>query len=351
MREVSESPVSGPVGDIGVGDRVLVTGASGFTGSVLLRKLVASGARVAAIARPSSDLTAFRDLDIEWHRGDVYDPETVERAVQGQHYVFHLAAAFREAKSDYQNYWNVHVESTRLICEAALKNADFRRLIHVSTFGVHGHVTDPPGSEESPYAPGDDYQVTKLEGEDWLRNFAKQQPQFPYVIIRPAAIYGPGDRRLLKLFKMAVRPWFPLLGRGRCMYHLVHVDDLTNCMLIAATRPEAASEEIICGAEEAIPIAEIARIVAAYFDAKSRVVRLPITPFFWVADVCEFICKPLGVEPPIYRRRVAFYSKDREFDVGKMKRVLGYHPMHGNKAGIEETAQWYVDQGWMKPRA
>jgi nucleoside-diphosphate-sugar epimerase len=66
-----------------------------------------------------------------------------------------------------------------------------------------------------------------------------------------------------------------------------------------------------------------------------------------LADVCEALCKPLKIEPPIYRRRVAFYSKDREFDVGKMKRVLGYTPRYGNKEGLLQTAQWYLDQGWM----
>jgi nucleoside-diphosphate-sugar epimerase len=147
---------------------------------------------------------------------------------------------------------------------------------------------------------------------------------------------------------MALKSYFPLLGKGNCMYHLVHVDDLTNSFIIAATHPDAQGETIISGAEEPIAIADIARIVADHFGKTIKVIRLPIGPFFLIADICEFLCKPLKIEPPIYRRRVAFYSKDRNFDISKMKNVLGYSPRHSNKEGIVETADWYVEQGWLK---
>jgi len=300
---------------------VLVTGATGFTGINLTKKLVAAGLKVSAVARPSSNLTPLEGLPITWFRGEVFDEETMRQALQGQHYVFHVAAAFREAKSTEQDYWNVHVRSTQIIANEVIKNPDFKRFVHISTFGVHGHIANPPATEEYPYGPGD---------------------------IRPAAIYGPGDRRLLKLFKMATRPYFPLLGKGKCMYHLVHVDDLTNTFLVAATHPAAKGETFVCGGDEAIPVADIAQIIAEHFQVKTKIIRLPIGPFFLVADLCELICKPLHIEPPIYRRRVAFYSKDRHFDVSKMRNVLGYKPHYSNRDGLIETADWYVAQGWMK---
>jgi len=148
---------------------------------------------------------------------------------------------------------------------------------------------------------------------------------------------------------MALKPYFPLLGKGKCMYHLVHVDDLTNTFIIAATHPDAAGQTIISGAEEPMAIADIARIVAEHFGKPTKVIRLPIGPFFLLADICEFLCKPFKIEPPIYRRRVAFYSKDRHFDVSKMKNLLGYSPRHSNKDGIIETADWYVANGYSRP--
>lgn len=332
---------------IPAGTPVLVTGATGFTGIVLTRKLVEAGLKVSAVARKSSNLKPLSDLDINWFRGDVFDEEIMRQAVAGQEYVFHVAAAFRDAKSSEQDYWNVHVGSTQIICNEVLKNPDFKRYIHVSTIGVHGHIENPPATEEYPFSPGDGYQRTKLQAEEWLNAFAADN-NLQYTIIRPAAIYGPGDKRLLKLFKMALKPYFLLLGKGKCMYHLVHVDDLTNTFIIAATHPAALGETFISGADEPIAIADIARIVAEHFSRKMKVIRLPIGPFFLAADICEAICKPFKIEPPIYRRRVAFYSKDRNFDVSKMRNVLGYAPRHGNKEGIIETADWYVEQGWLK---
>lgn len=333
--------------EIPVNTPVLVTGATGFTGIVLTRKLVEAGLKVSAVARTSSNLEPLKDLDITWFRGDVFDEKVMKEALAGQQYVFHVAAAFREAKSTEQDYWNVHVRSTQIIAEEVIKDPDFKRYIHISTIGVHGHIEDPPATEEYRFAPGDGYQRTKLQAEEWLNEFASRNP-LPYTIIRPAAIYGPGDRRLVKLFKMALKSYFPLLGKGNCMYHLVHVDDLTNSFIIAATHPDAQGETIISGAEEPIAIADIARIVADHFGKTIKVVRLPIGPFFLIADICEFLCKPLKIEPPIYRRRVAFYSKDRNFDISKMKNVLGYSPRHSNKEGIVETAEWYVEKGWLQ---
>ena len=328
------------------GTPVLVTGASGFTGIVLTRKLVEAGLNVSAIARKSSNLDPLKGLDITWFRGDVFDETTIKEALAGQHYVFHVAAAFRDPESTEKDYWNVHVRSTQIIAEEVIKNQDFKRYIHVSTIGVHGHIENPPATEEYRFAPGDGYQRTKLQAEEWLNEFAATHP-LSYTIIRPAAIYGPGDRRLVKLFKMALWFRFPLLGKGNCMYHLVHVDDLTNTFIIAATHPDAEGETIISGAEAPIGIADIAKIVATHMGKTTKVIRLPIGPFFLLADFCEILCRPLKIEPPIYRRRVAFYSKDRHFDISKMKRVLDYSPRHSNKDGIIETADWYIKQGWL----
>ncbi len=333
---------------IPAGTPVLVTGATGFTGTVLTRKLVDAGLKVSAVARESSNIEPLADLDITWFRGDVFDEKIMRQAVSGQSYVFHVAAAFREAKSTEQDYWDVHVKSTQIICEEVLTNPNFERYIHISTIGVHGHIENPPATEEYPFSPGDGYQRTKLQAEEWLNAFAADK-DFPYTIIRPAAIYGPGDKRLLKLFKMAMKPYFLLLGKGKCMYHLVHVDDLTNSFIIAATHPAALGETFISGANEPIAIADIAAIVAEHFSRKIKTIRLPIGPFFLAGDICEAICKPFKIEPPIYRRRVAFYSKDRNFDISKMRDVLGYTPRHGNKEGIIETADWYVEQGWLQP--
>lgn len=333
---------------IPAGTQVLVTGATGFTGSVLARKLVAAQARVTAIAR-SEPPALLRALPIRWIRGQVFDPAVVREAMVDAAYVFHVAAAYREAGIADEIYRKVHVTSTQLIAEAALGEPAFRRLVHVSTVGVHGHIDDPPADETCRFAPGDLYQATKAEAETWLRDFAART-QLGYTIIRPAAILGPDDTRLLKVFKLATKPVFVLLGYGKCLYHLVHVEDLTDAMILAATHPAASGEAFIVGNAEPIRLEDMGRIIARTLGYPFRPVRIPATPFFWAAAACEAVCKPFGLEPPLHRRRVAFFTKDRAFNTAKLRDRLGFACRYSNEEGIVETARAYAAKGWLKVR-
>lgn len=342
--EVSPQPCAIPAGT-----RVLVTGATGFTGALLARKLALAGLEVHAIARPSSNLASLHDLPIHWHRGNVFDEAVVAEAAQGVEYVFHVAAAYREARHADDMYAQVHVLSTQLLARAALKNPAFKRFVHVSTVGVHGHIANPPADELYSMCPGDIYQQTKAEAELWLRDFA-QKKALPYTVIRPAAIYGPGDTRLLKFFRMASHRILFLLGRGQCLYHLIHVDDLTNIMILAATHPAARDEVFICGNPECVTLDQMARIVAGELGNRFRIVRLPAFPFFLAADMCSWVCRKLGVEPLIHRRRLAFFTKDRSFNTRKLREKLGYKPCYSNEEGLIQTTRWYCEQGWLKRR-
>ena len=330
--------------------QVLVTGATGFTGAVLVRQLVEGGAKVRAIARASSKVEAMSALPVEWIRGEVFDAATIWQAMAGVEVVFHVAAAYREAGISDETYHQVHVQSTQHLAEAALSNPGFKRFVHVSTVGVHGHIEHPPADENYPFHPGDIYQKTKAEAELWLRDFAAKTG-LKFSVIRPAAIYGDGDRRLLKVFKMAAWPVFPLLGRGKGLYHLIHVEDLARMMRRAAVHPAAENEIFICGNPSAVTLEEMGRTIAQTLGYPFRPVRIPAWPFFLAADLCEKICRPLGIEPPIYRRRVAFFTKDRSFDTRKVRERLGYEYLYTNESGLIKTTRDYVARGWLKPRA
>jgi dihydroflavonol-4-reductase len=335
--------------DIPAGTPVLVTGATGFTGSLLTRKLVHAGLCVHAIARPSSDLSPLADLDVTWHRGDVFDPATVQSACAEAQVVFHMATTYREGGSSTDLFRRVHVDSTKLLAEAVANRADFKRFVHVSTIGIHGHIEDPPANEDYRFSPGDAYQETKLEAEQWIRAFGKSRG-LDVAVIRPCAIYGPGDRRLLKLFRMATRRYFVLLGGGKCLYHFTHVEDLTNVLMLAATHPNAVGEVFICGSDTPIRMEKIGRTVADELGLPLTVLRLPVWPFMMLATLCEVVCRPLGIAPPIYRRRVAFFTKDRAFDTGKLRNVLGYETTIPDEKGLRETAQWYIENDWISLR-
>ena len=123
---------------IGAGDIVLVTGATGFTGKHLVKELCKTGATVRAIVRKSSNLDEIKDLPVEFFIGDVYDEEVATKAAEGVNYIFHVAAAYREAKISDDIYWKVHVQSTHHLAKAVVNKPEFKRFIHVSTMGVHG---------------------------------------------------------------------------------------------------------------------------------------------------------------------------------------------------------------------
>jgi len=325
---------------------VLVTGGTGFTGTNLVRKLVHAGIEVRGIARPTSQIDDDLEEAVTWFRGDVYDPAVAREAMIGVDYVFHVAACFRDAGAAEDEYWNVHVKSTQLLAEAALDQLNFKRFVHTSTIGVHGHVADPPADEEAPYNPGDIYQETKLEGELWIRDFSVHRG-LPLVVIRPATIMGPSDRRLVKLFKPAKFGFFPLLDGHNTRYHLIHVDDLTDCMILSAHHPNALGEVFICGNEESTSFVEILTQVGKIVGKKVRFIHLPSGPLFVITDVVEWMSKKLNVEPILYRRRLATFTKDRSFDTRKVQEVLGFEGRYDNESGIQDTALGYMEAGWL----
>lgn len=324
------------------GKTVLVTGATGFTGRVLTHKLAAAGARIRIIARPTSEIGDLADIDAEWFRGDVFDQEIITMATKDVHYIFHLAAAFRETHSDEEGYRKVHLYSTQLLARAVADKPDFQCFLHVSTVGVHGHIEDGYADENYRFAPGDAYQRTKLEAEQWLSQYALDAG-LPYSIVRPGPIFGPGDLRLLKIFRMVSKGFFLMIGNGKGWYHMVHVDDLTNIIMLAAVIPEARSEAFLAAGNEAIGLVDLARLIGSKIGQHVYIVRLPLWPFYLLSDICGLVCKPFGISPPIYRRRVDFYTKDRRFSNAKVKRVLDYEFTYDNDRGVEETANWYIE--------
>ena len=331
---------------LGSTDSVLVTGGTGVTGRHLVRKLCELGCRVRVFARPSSNRSVLAGQCVEWVEGNVFDERAVQTATKGVSYIFHLAGAYREAKVTDEHQRLVHVRSTQLLAQAGAQNPEFKRFVHVSTVGVLGHIARPPANETTAYNPGDSYQRTKAEGERWLMEFAATG-RLPFVVVRPAAIHGPGDRRLLKVFRMAKLPIVPLVGFTKGLYHLIHVEDLVDFMILAAHHPKALGELFICGNPVSTTIREVIETVGAHLGRVPRFVRVPAWPLVLAGAACERICRPLNIEPPLHRRRVAFFTKDRAFDTSKMRRLTGFECKYCNSTGLLATADWYRRHGWL----
>jgi len=327
------------------GQVVLVTGATGFAGGHLCRRLSARGDQVRALARRTSDTSGLEALGVEVAFADVTDEKAVEKALEGVDTVYHLAAAFRRQSLPAWVYREVNVGGTLNMLRAATQQG-VRRFVHCSTVGVHGILLSVPADESAPQKPVDTYQQTKCEAERLvLQHFA--DTGLAVVVVRPAGLYGPGDTRFLKLFRQIQRRRFVMLGSGEVLYHLTYIDDFVDGLQLCAEKAQAVGQAYIIAGEEAVTVNELMVTIARALQVPAPKWRLPVTPLWIAGLLCEMALKPLGIEPPLYRRRVDFFRHHRAFDISKARRDLGYMPRTDLETGVRKTAQWYKEHGWL----
>ncbi len=326
--------------------KVLVTGATGFVGGHLTRRLIALGADVSILARKQSNSQVVEELKragANVFYGDVSDKESVFKAVANQEYVFHIAALFRQAKHPDSVYYDINVEGTRNVFDAALEYG-VERVVHCSTVGVHSHIPKPPANEQEDYRPGDIYQETKCEGEKVARSYI-ESGKVPGTIVRPAMIWGEGDMRMLKLFRGVAKRKFPIIGSGKTLTHWVYVHDLVEGLILSAIREEAKGQIYIFAGKRPATIDELVNTVAEKAGVTPLPFRVPARPVQLLGSLMEVVCQPFGIEPPIYRRRVDFFTKDRSFDTSKAERELGYQPQGNFEQEVENIYKWYESSG------
>lgn len=326
--------------------KILVTGATGFTGFALTEKLLKEGKKVRVLVRNRERLKIKDHKNLDVIVGDLLDEQKVDEAVNGIDIIYHIAAVFRDGSLNDNVYWDVHVNGTNNLLKYALKY-DVKKFIHCSTGGVHGHIDEPPADENYRFSPGDIYQVTKLEGEKLaLRYF--ENHGLHVTVIRPTPIYGPGDLRLLKLFKLALNNPTVVIGDGKIYYHLVYVDDLIDGIIKASKKDEVVGQPFIIGGKEILTLNELIDTIQKLHQTKYRRIHLPAKPFQVLGTVLEKLLVPMKIEPPIYRRRVDFFTKSRYFDINKAIQHLDYTPKVSVHEGLQKTSEWYQNNGYLK---
>jgi nucleoside-diphosphate-sugar epimerase len=328
--------------------KTLITGATGFTGGNLCRRLVKDGEQVVAFVSPASIrgkgqiIQGLVSIGVECREVDIKLRDQVLTSFEDIGRVYHLAAAYRTEHACRDEFRLVNVEGTRNLLDAA-KNGGVERFVHCSTVGVQGEIKDPPADEEYRFEPGDHYQESKLEGEQLARNYFREG--LPGTVVRPVGIYGPGDTRFLKLFRAVNSGHFVMIGSGETLYHMTYIDDLVEGFVLCGRKAEALGEVFTIGGEGYGTINELVNQIADVLGKPHPRLRVPWTPVFWVATIVDKVCRPLGVSPPIYPRRVEFFYKNRAFSIEKAKRLLGYRPQVSLPDGLARTANWYRQNG------
>jgi dihydroflavonol-4-reductase len=326
-----------------------ITGGTGFIGSRLAQHCASAGHSVRVLGQAnteaeSGNIRALERQGIPTVLGSVTDAEVVARVVAGSDVVFHLAAAQHEMNVPDQRFWDVNVLGTRVVLEAA-ERADVRRVVHASTIGVHGAL-DGRIDEATPCQPDNIYGVTKLQGERLALEF---RDRVPIVVVRMPEVYGPGDRRLLKLFRAIEKRRFFMIGSGRNLHQPMYVDDLVAGLLLAATSEPAVGHLFLFAGKEAVTTREMVSAIALALGRPGARLTLPLAPFSAAAAVMELVLRPVGIQPPLHRRRMDFFRKSFTLSGDRAEEVLGFVPATRFQDGARITAKWYRAHGLLAP--
>ena len=326
--------------------KILITGGTGFIGSRLALEGIRRGHRVRVFGQvnTAAERQNREQLDrqsVEVVLGSVIEQSKVAAAVSGCDLVFHLAAAQHESNVPDQHFRDVNVAGTRHVLEAC-HSGGVKRVVHGSTIGVYGEAMEGALDESSPVKPNSIYGETKLEGERLVLSYADR---LPLSIIRISETYGPGDRRLLKLFKAVRSKMFFMIGRGENIHQLIYIDDLVEGMFLAAERPEALGKLYVLAGSEMLTTNDMVAAIADVLCRSGPQRRLPLWPFLAAGFILEKTLRPLGIKPPLHRRRLDFFRKSFYFNPGKSNRDLGFQPKTPFREGAELTVRWYRDQG------
>ena len=322
----------------------LVTGASGFVGSYLVRQLAENGVRTRALIRSSPGLLSMEGEpvhgSVEIFTGDISDPDSLAGAVEGCDTVFHVAAVLGPAHLPLETYRRINAGGTSNVIRACRRCGGVERMVHVSSTGAIGPV--PPhqvACEGTPPRPEDKYEITKLEGEEIALQASREG--FPAVIARPAWVYGPGDARTLKLFRMIARRRFLLVGKARNKQHPVWIHDLVQGLLRCATVPGIEGRVYHLAGPEIMTVETLCRTAAR----AAGVSILPLRPPLWLAGfpgyLVEAVYSFLGGEPPIDHRKVNFFRVNRAYSILRAREDLEWEPRMTFEEGVRLTIEWY----------
>lgn len=323
------------------GKTVFVTGATGFLGGALVRRLAADGAWVRALARSSKKakpLQALQNVEIVY--GDITDIHQMRAAIAGSAIVLHVAASTR-GTLDFQ--LEANLGGTRNVALAAAEHG-VQRLVHVSTIATYGYDVRGVVTEATPQEPGNvPYNISKLEAETVLRQITAEY-ELSYSLIRPGMIYGASSgfwsRNMLQLAQLQPTPF---IGDGSGTTYLIHVDDVVDLMTVQAVHPAAEGQAFNCVMDPAPTWREYLGALQA-LTGHQRWLPVPIPLMTALAPVLDSVLWLSG-EPQDLRKLIPFVLSDVTYSMEKANNLLGWQPQVSLHEGIQRTLPYYDELG------
>ncbi len=327
---------------------VLITGASGFIGSAVLRRLLAEGAAVRALVRPASDRRNLDGLDVEVVTGDLGDRDSLARAVRGCEALFHVAADYRLWTRDADAMMRTNIGGSRDIVRAATE-AGVARIVYTSSVATLGLNADgSPADEDTEVTLSDmigPYKQSKFMAEEDVRRLAHRHGA-PVVIVNPSTPAGPRDIKPTPTGRMIVEaasgrmPAFVDTG-----LNIVHVDDVAHGHLLAWRRGGIGQRYVLGGDNMALSdiLAGIAR-AAGRRPPRIRIPHGAVMPIAYLAEAWTRITG--GTEPFVTVDGIRMARKKMYFSSGKAERALGYRHRPA-AAALGDAVAWFHDNGYV----
>jgi nucleoside-diphosphate-sugar epimerase len=327
---------------------VLVTGATGFIGQHLVKRLVQEGYRVRGLIRPVTDASPLDALGVEIVRGDVRDPGVVDCAIADCQLVFHLAARTSHGNLPAKDLYSINVGGTANVARAAVK-AGVTRLVFASTARVYGIIKNRRVDEHTPVKPDSAYPESKVRGEQILLSYYTRHG-LPVVIARITSVFGPGSKSWLGLFQAIASGRFRLIGRGENYHHPADVSDTAEGLLLCGTVRGIEGRTYIITGDQAVPLRQMIRLIEDELGISVSRRALPSFPLRLYELLNRAVRVFADVRLPRFDR-VEFFLNDRIFDQSRARDELGYTPKVGLQEAIHRMAEWYLQQGYLPPGA
>jgi dihydroflavonol-4-reductase len=318
-----------------------VTGASGFIGSHLTAELSRRGWHLRLLQHRSS-LSFSQPHEII--PGDLTEPDSFHKALEGADVVFHLAAALGASLLDEAGFHRTNVAGTAKLLETA-RETGIKQVIHFSSAGVLGQVAAGDTAGES-YAchPQNAYDRTKLEAEQEAQTASRKGQNV--IIIRPGWVYGPGDRRTFKLIEAIAKKRFLLVTRGDAWQTPVYVQDLIQGVMLCQAQGRPGEIYHLAG-DEVLSVRRMVETIASALGTGIPRFHLPLLPTRIAARLLETGFRLFSREAPLTMGKLAFFIHPKPLSIQKVKEECGYTPSTDFAAGMERTVAWYRQNDWL----
>jgi dihydroflavonol-4-reductase len=327
--------------------RYLITGATGFLGPYLVRRLATNGSECRCLVRNGADTSKLELNGVETVVGDITQPETLTGLADDVDCLLHMATLghMNNYTVTEQMFEQINVMGTINIMTEALR-AGVPKVIHCSSVAAMGICQDNPATEQSACNPHHPYGRSKLRAEQEVLRLVTER-RLPASIVRFSMIYGPGDPRdMLTLTRMAKKGLWPTIGSRPKLTPLIHADDAAQGLLLAAEKGKPGEIYLITN-RQSEPFDRLRRIISKGLGIWRPPIYVPEWAALGLASAVERSFALVGKQPPVARKNIESTLADRVFSTEKAQREIGFEPKIGVKAGLEQTVQWYMDKGWV----